>query len=268
MRIQAARMPVLTDLASQLGAAWKIVGQIKEPVGLQLPADRNESYFVQDQMAKVIGDQLSGWKVGATSAKMRELDGHDDVIPGRIFKSMTWQGNRHDLSFERFAGARVETEFAFRLSQDMPVRAQLWAWQEIMPFVDMHPAIEIIANRHSLSNASKEQRSLMTIADNSSGIGFVFGQKVAGWHDIDCRNHEIALTVDGGPKAENFLGEIRCQPIEAVADIANHLQEREIGLSNGDYISTGAATIPQPIGNGSHVIADFGTIGKIEITFG
>jgi 2-keto-4-pentenoate hydratase len=262
------RMSILSELARQLGAAWMQAGLIEEPTGSLLPQNREEAYFVQDRMAAAIGEELSGWKVGATSARMRELDGHDDVIPGRIFRSLTWQGNTHTLAIEKFPGARVETEFAFRLSCDLPVRAEPWSAQELAPFATLHPAIEIIGNRHALSHATKQQRSLMTIADNGGGIGFVFGQPVDDWQKIDFQNHPIALSVDGGRMAENFTGEMRCVPLVALADLANHLRARSIGLKNGDFVSTGAATVPQPVNKGSHVIADFGTIGRIEIKFG
>ena len=98
----------------------------------------------------------------------------------------------------------------------------------------------------------------MTIADNGGGIGFVFGDPVSDWQEnIDFQHHNIDLTVDGGAKAENFLGEMRCIPIQAVADLVNHLASRGISLKAGDFVSTGAATVPQPIVAGSHVDSKF-----------
>ena len=73
-------------------------------------------------MAAVLGDSVSGWNVRATSAKMRVLDGHDDVIPGRIFESVTFLGAKQGLPISRFMYARVETEVAFRLLEAIPLR--------------------------------------------------------------------------------------------------------------------------------------------------
>ncbi len=70
----------LRALATGLAAAWKVAGQIDVVTDENLPENRSEAYFVQDEMAKAIGDPLSGWTVGAMSARMRELDGHDDVM--------------------------------------------------------------------------------------------------------------------------------------------------------------------------------------------
>ena len=67
--------------------------------------------------------------------------------------------------------------------------------------------------------------------------------------------------------AENFLGDMRCVPAEAVADLVNHLAARGYELAAGDFVSTGAATVPQPFVAGDNIIADFGSLGIIELQF-
>lgn len=261
------RQAALTALATALAGAWKTQSLIETPPATSLPRNREEACFVQDAMAAVIAERLAGWKVGATSARMRELDGHDDVIPGRIFQSVCWQAQALTLPVNRFPGARVETEFAFRLSQNLPLRSQPWTSQELEPIATLHPAVEVIGNRYQLPHLSRSENSLMTIADNGGGIGFVFGNPVARWHDIDFQQHEITLRVDGADAADNFLGDMRCVPIEALVDLVNHLQLRKIALNAGDFVSTGAATVPQAVTLGSQVSADFGIVGTIDIEF-
>lgn len=261
------RQQPLACLAEKLSAAWRDKAIIDQPQASELPMNRAEAYFVQDQMAKSIGLGLAGWKVGATSSRMRELDGHDDVIPGRIFESVCWQGTQMSLDAKRFPGARAETEFAFRLLRDLPIRSKPWTADDLVDGLSFHPAVEIIGNRHSLPEAPASIRSLMTIADNGGGIGFVFGDAVEHCQNVDFKKHIIDLRVDGGPAAENFLGDMRCQPVQAVADLANHLNQRGFELFAGDFVSTGAATVPQPIQLGSHLVADFGVLGSISLTF-
>ena len=261
------RLKQLESLAEKLGKAWLENSLIEEPNYSEIPQSREEAYFVQDQMAQFIGKDISGWKVGATSAKMRELDGHDDVIPGRIFSPVTFVGPIQKLSIDQFPNARVETEFAFRLNEDIPIRDLNWAASDLENKVSMHPAVEIIGNRHQLDNATKVEKTLMTIADNGGGIGFVFGSAFHGWKNLNFRNHSICLKVDDNPAAENFLGDMRCHPLEATANLINHLSSRDISLRKGDFVSTGAATVPQPIIKGSCVNANFGIIGNIQLTF-
>ena len=218
-------------------------------------------------MAESLGYGITGWKVGATSAKMRELDGHDDVIPGRILAPTTYVGHHHDLPISRFPGARAETEFAFRLNGDLPLRDRPWSAEEIAPLATLHPAVEIIGHRYPKGKGAPKVGTLLTIADNGGGIGFVFGDPVTDWQDIDFQNHRISLRVDEAAEAENFLGDMRCVPIEALADLVNHLAARGCTLKSGDFVSTGAATVPQAVQAGSQVVADFGILGKIELRF-
>jgi 2-keto-4-pentenoate hydratase len=262
-----ARKSVLNELAGMLSASWRAPGNPVKVDPYFYPRDRSEAYFVQDRMHDELGQGLAGWKVGATSQKMRELDGHDDVIPGRIFASRSYVGARQNLSIEQFPGARAETEFAFRLTTTPHLRDAPWTAGEMESMMTLHPAIEIIGNRYRLDGASKAENSLMTIADNGGGIGFVFGDPVDDWQTIDFQQHRINLTVSGGVPAENFLGEMRCLPAQAAADLVNHLAARGHALQAGDFISTGAASVPQPFTAGDHVHADFGTLGVIELAF-
>jgi len=265
--IAVDRLEALSSLAEALATAWRYQESIQTPAAQWLPRDRCEACFVQDRMAALVGDGIAGWKVGATSARMRELDGHDDVIPGRIFTSMCWHGSSVNLPFSRFADARVETEFAFRLAKALPLRDDAWTAQELEPIATLHPAVEIIGNRYRLPMLSKAENSLMTIADNGGGTGFVFGAPVAHWQGTEFSGHQIKLRVNDGEIADNFFADMRCIPIQALADLANHLRLRGIALSAGDFVSTGAATVPQVVTSGAMVSADFGNLGTIAIKF-
>ena len=251
----------------KLAEAWKVAGVIDGLLPTETPQSRADAYAIADAMADAVGEPVTGWKVGATSAKMRELDGHDDVIPGRMFSSTTWEGNDATLPAARFPHARAETEFAFRLKADVSLRDAVWTVAELAPIVVLHPAVEIIGNRYPKVDGASAVGTLDTIADNGGGIGFVFGEAVEDWQVIDFQQHEIRLTVDGRSPAKNFLGELRCVPIEALADLVNHLQSRQIPLTAGQYVSTGAATVPQPVTKGSRVVADFGALGCMQIHF-
>ena len=261
------RNAVLDKLADDLAAAWPNPAQPVKLTRDMFPFDRAEAYDVQDQMHLLLGQGLAGWKVGATSQKMRELDGHDDVIPGRIFATRSYVGPKHDLLISDFPNARVETEFAFRLVEAPVMRRAPWTAAELVPMMTLHPAIEIIGNRYIVEDASKAENSLLTIADNGGGMAFVFGYEVKDWQGTDFQNHPISLSVSGADAAENFLGEMRCVPAEAVADLVNHLAARGYELAAGDFVSTGAATVPQPFVAGDNVIADFGSLGIIELQF-
>ena len=175
------RTAVLNKLASDLAAAWPDPAQPVKLARSAFPLDRAEAYYVQDRMHHLLDQGLAGWKVGATSQKMRELDGHDDVIPGRIFATRSYLGPKHNFLISDFPNARVETEFAFRLIKAPVMRQAPWTAEELVPMMTLHPAIEIIGNRYAVEDASKAENSLLTIADNGGGMAFVFGNAVEDW---------------------------------------------------------------------------------------
>ena len=257
----------IEELAAMLADAWHRPGNLVAVDRALVPADRAQACLAQDLMFQKLEEALAGWKVGATSHKMRQLDGHDDVIPGRIIASRTHIGPRHDLQIGHYHKARAETEFAFRLTETPHLRDTPWTPGEMAEIMVLHPAIELIGNRYQMDGASKAENSLMTIADNGGGIGFVFGDPVTEWQHIDFQNHRIDLRVSGGAPADNFLGDMRCVPAEAAADLVNHLAHRGEVLEAGHFISTGAASVPQPFGAGDVVYADFGVLGTIELWF-
>ena len=265
--MEETRKPVLVELANMLANSWRDPGNLINIDSRFFPLNRVEAYFVQDCMYEELQQGVVGWKVGATSERMRELDGHEDVIPGRIFQSRSYFGANHNLQIKYFPGARAEAEFAFQLTAKPHLRQKPWTASEMETMMVLHPAIEIIGIRFKLEDAKKAENSLMTIADNGGGMGFIFGDPVEDWQGIDYQQHLIELTVCDGTPADNFLGEMRCVPEQAAADLVNHLASRGYELQIGDFISTGAASVPQSFSSGDYVHANFGELGEIKVTF-
>ena len=197
---------------------------------------------------------------------MRERAGHDGVIIGRVFESVTFSSPAI-LPIARFQGARVECEFAFLVTARIEARADGWPVSELAERVELHAAVEIIGNRYPAGSNAFKPNTNDEIADNGAGIGFVFGGPIAGWRALDLSNLVIDIKVDERPLAENFLGEGRCPPLQSLEQAAQSLGERGIAVEAGQYVSTGAATDPQPVVAGSVVRADFGGLAVININF-
>ena len=267
MAIETKRRPMLERLAERLAGAWQRAGHVEGVPESQLPDDREEAYFVQDEFARLVEEPLSGWKAGATSPRMRELDGHEDLIPGRIFLSTAWRGTTVEIDAALPRNPRVETEFAFRLTRRFPPSGEPRAPEELAEAAVLHPALEIIGDRLVLPGAPPWRRSLGVVADNGGGFGFVFGEAVPDWRGFDLARFPIAFRVDGGRPAPNFPEEERCVPEAALADLVNHLSARGIAVEEGMFLSTGAAAVPQPVTGGSEAVADFGELGSIRVRF-
>ncbi len=266
MRLEQ-KQQMLEDLARRLALAWNNGGSIELPDGDHRPANRDDAYFVQDRMADYIGEAVTGWKAGATSDGMRARDGHDDIVPGRTFRSRTFVGPNHVVAAAPFIGARMEPEFAFRINQDISPREAPWTADEISRMVTAHIAIEIISNRFPPGKSGTEIGTLLTIADNGGGSGLVVGDPIPNPLAVDFLRHEVKLTVDDGEPAQNSPPEIRCSPIDALTDVANCLSARGIALLKGQYVTTGSATATLPTPDYGKAVADFGSLGSIILQF-
>ena len=91
VKMDEARKPVLEKLSELLTSSWSDAKNPAQIVREIIPLNLEEAYYVQDRMHQLLDANISGWKVGATSPMMREINGHEDMIPGRIFCSEhTW----------------------------------------------------------------------------------------------------------------------------------------------------------------------------------
>ena len=256
---------VLEQLADQFADAWTR----REPIDSVPPVlltNRQDGYRVQDLMARRIGVPVAGWKAGATSEGMRRRDGHDGIVPGRVFADGLFVGAEHKLDATRYPGGRLEPEFAYRFLQSPELRTD-WTGQELAPLVVSHIAVEIIGSRMATALPAACRSTAMTIADNGNGFALVIGPEIAAEAVYEPLTHPVDLRIDGGPPATNSPAEIRARPLEALADTVNLLAARGITLEAGQYVTTGSATDTLAVQAGSTVTADFGDLGSIRLTF-
>ncbi|MEX0405893.1 hypothetical protein ABGN05_09495 [Aquibium sp. LZ166] len=261
------RQDALEAFAASLAEAWRTGAKIALPDPRDRPKDRSEAYLVQDRMAALIGAPVIGWKAGATSDGMRRRDGHDDIVPGRAFATCFFVGSDHAIPEELVKGARIEPEFAYRIDEPIPVRRQSWTAAEIAPRVTAHIAIELIGSRYRTDTPQADLTTLTAIADNGNGVGLIIGDVIADPDAVDFHSHPINLSVDGGEPARNSPPDIRCSPLDALVDVANHLSARGIPLEAGTYVTTGSATETVAVIGGTRTVADFGPLGRITLDF-
>jgi 2-keto-4-pentenoate hydratase len=252
----------LERLAADLAAAWRENTKIALPEGGAGPASRAEALAVQDRMAALIGDRTVGWKVGAAVRAVQVLEGHDGPIVGRILAARVHQSPA-TVPAATYAGGKVECEFAFRLTADLPLEAAPYTREAVAKDLVFHPAIELTGSRYAPADRAPSTHAV--IADNGNANGFVFGPPLPEWRDIPFSTLPIDARLDGVP-LEVYTGVQRYDPVQAVADTASDLAARGIELRAGDYVSTGSATVPTPIGQGQRLVAIFGGLQRLEVT--
>ncbi|HEX2172459.1 MAG TPA: hypothetical protein VHL09_08435, partial [Dehalococcoidia bacterium] len=106
------------------------------------------------------------------------------------------------------------------------------------------------------------------VADNGNAGALVVGPAIEDWRGLSLGTVPIEARIDGGEAIEVYGGEFRLDPVEAVIDTASELAARGIGLSAGQYLSTGSLTLPTPLRAGQTLIARFEGLGTLEVALG
>jgi 2-keto-4-pentenoate hydratase len=87
------------------------------------------------------------------------------------------------------------------------------------------------------------------------------------WKVFDLKTHEVVLMVNGETKLRGSGSEVLGHPLNSLTWMANTLVEHGSGLKAGDLISTGVCTDLYHANPGDEIVADFGKIGKVELSF-
>ena len=232
------------------------------------PRDNSAGHAIQAALPVVAGRPVIGWKLAATSAAGQAHIQVDGPLAGRILDgfvepvgaTLSLAGNRMRV---------VEPEFAFRMACDLPPRAAAYTVDEVLAATaSLHPAFELPDSRFAdFARAGMAQ----LIADDACCGRFAFGPAAPStWREVDLAAHRVSATVQGAD------GRVRCtrdgegralltNPRVALTWLANELSALGIGLRAGDWASCGTCMVPLEIAPGDRVVADYGTLGSIEI---
>ncbi len=254
----------LEKLAAALAAAWRDGGTIPLPAAADAPASRAEAYAVQDRVAELLGERIAGWKVGAAIAAVQRLEGHDGPIPGRLFAPRIYDSPA-TVRGDRFAGHKVECEYGFRFTRDLPANRPKFTPESIAEAMNFHPAIELAGTRYAPGTGGRPPRTHDAIADNGGGGAFVFGPAIPNWRRIDFDKLPIEPRIDGGAPLQVYQGELRRDPVAIAAETVNDLAARGVAFKAGDYLSTGSLSMPTPIGRGQSFVAKFGDLATLSV---
>jgi len=258
---------VSSDLADRLAAAWVDGTTIPLPARDAAPGNRAEAYAVQDRMAVIVAQPVVGWKVGASVPCVQVFEGHDGPLPGRIFADRCFEQSAV-LPVGLFHGAKIETEFAFRLTEALPDRRV--ERSDLSDKLTFHPAIELSATRYAPGTGNRAATSFDGIADNATSGAVVIGEAVEDWHELDFETLELDARIDDSPPIQAYTGAFRRDPVEIVAETINDLSDRGIAFEPGMCLLSGSLTLPTPLREGQTLvvrIADFSPVQLKLSTF-
>jgi 2-keto-4-pentenoate hydratase len=202
---------------------------------------------------------IVGHKVGLTSKAMQEMLGVDEPDYGCLYADRVLDSGAVIAQADLIA-PRVEPEIAFVLAAplagpDVTARDVLAATEYVVP------SIEVIDSRIA------EWRIALvdTIADNASCARVILGEQGTNAADVALAAAAVELRVNGQPVQHGAGAAVLGHPATAVAWLANALAGHGVALEAGQVVMPGSLTAAVPLTAGDHIVADFGSLGSVEV---
>jgi len=226
------------------------------------PLSLDEAYAIQEAFVRECKLPVVGYKIGCASKESQALVGASGPFAARIFSPSRF-ASPAGIRAHDFFTLGVEAEFGFTMRAALPPRRAPYERAEVARAVaSVAPVIELCDTR--LENW-RSARIEEIIADNGFHGGLVVGRPIEQWHRLDLAGHEAALSIGGALRARGTAAGSLGHPFDGMVWIANELSRRGYGLAAGDIVATGTFTGLHFVHEPAPVVADFGSLGRVEV---
>ena len=222
------------------------------------------AYAVQGMATRMAGLPRRGWKVGATSVEPQRLLGAKEPATAPMFTSNCLTSPATVAVFANQSPC-VEGEFAFRFSGTLPPRSEAYTMEEVLEAVEsVMPAIEVVGCR--FEGGFDGLGALRLVADATAHTAFVSGSPSTQWHSMNLNSHPATMFRNGEKILEGTGANVLDGPLSVLLWTANHLSGLGESIEAGEVITTGTCTGITPVSPGDVAVADFGSLGKVELS--
>jgi len=258
------RVAAACDYLFDLRRTGRRVACLPEDVVPRTPA---EGYAVQERLVERLlgrsGGRRIGYKIACTSELAQKALGVDGPFFGALLSATSYPSPA-TLPAADFLVRCVEAEFAFDIAADVPPGPPHTA-ASIRDFIAAaRPGIEIVDHRY---HDWKAVGAPSLLADNAIHGAWVYGERYDRWRELDFASHRTELVVNGSRRFPGSGAAVLGNPLNVVAWLANELPKYGRALRAGDRVTTGITTDIYLAGPGDHLVADFGVLGRVELTF-
>ena len=231
----------------------------------QMPSDIEAAYAVQAELITRIGLPTNGWKIGCTSAMAQRVSRVTEPFFGRMFAATTAVSPAR-ISLANFFNPIVEPEIAFRMARDLLASEAPFDEATVSDAVaSIFPAIEMVDSRY---NKAWKIDIRETVSDNGVHAFFVTGEENTDWRAIERTSVPLTVTTNGKHTADGIGSNALEDPMNALVWLANGLASRGRSLAAGELVTTGnICNEPVRPTAGDAIVAHFGVLGSVEVTF-
>lgn len=223
-----------------------------------------DAYQIQEINIQRSGQPVIGYKLGYTSAAMREQMKISEPNYGTLLRNQ-WidaETESAQLSIEELIHPLVEPEIAFLIGKD--IRSHISEINEIQSYVNaVMPALEVVDTRYH----NYQFTLIDNIADSSSSARFITGQPMHLSKLIYLAEVSVDLSCSDQHLASGSAADCMGNPLHALIWLSNRL------ITQGDYlkaeqiIMTGGLTKAQATHKGDLFKAEFKHLGNVQLKF-
>lgn len=231
------------------------------------PDTPEEGYAIQKVFRPIYSGEAGGtqigWKIGCTNEKAQAHLGIDEPFYGGIYANTT-QVSPAEFQASGFFMTVIEAEIGFRLRDPLPAAAAPYDPGSVADAIECaFPCMEIVDSRyHEWTTIGAPH----IVADNGSHGGWVHGNPVDNWHELDLAEVEVTLKANSELVREGNGFAVMGNPLNALTWLANvRAVYANDGLKAGDVISTGTTIDVYDAKAGDELIADFGPLGEVRL---
>src|SRR5690606_14977570 len=115
--------------------AWRERRRIPPLAGALQPVNLEEAFDVQEELARRLGRECGGWKLGMSSPAAMKTNGIDRPMTGRLFRD-AMKASPAKFARVEFNVPMLEAEFAFRMARDLAPRFAVYGRGEVLDAVE------------------------------------------------------------------------------------------------------------------------------------
>ena len=218
------------------------------------PATLTEAFAISAGVARDLGAQVGGWKVGHAP------DNTPVAAPmftaGFLPSGAKWQ-------IKPGLPMIPEIEIALRLGQDLPMRpGKPYSRDELLEACsEALIGIELIERRIPM----KDIPFPLNLADDLGNIGYVLGVATRDFRKLDMPNLHCKFWMDGKLTTDRKGGHSKIDPMVPFIDWANAQQDLHGGLKAGQVVTLGSLTPMVAMTAPAPLRAEIEGIGEVSL---
>jgi 2-oxo-3-hexenedioate decarboxylase len=224
---------------------------------------REDAYSIQEvgiKMREIAGERVIGMKMGLTSEGKRKQMNLDAPLYGVLTDKMKIEDGK-TFSLNGSIHPKIEPEVAFFIKSELKGKVSR---EDVLNATEaVCAALEILDSRYEgFKYFSMED----VISDNSSSSHYILGPKFTDFKNIDLKNLNMQMKVDGKTVMEGNSKEISDDPVISVIQLAELLAMRGKSIPAGTFVLAGAATAAVALTPGMVVSLEVESLPHLSVT--